>query len=119
MTYPDPDALREYAEEPMPFHDIGAADLRLVADRLLAEFDHVRYVYAPTQICVEVEDGEWEYIDGADGFELTHEEAWSRAIDLQIEEDFVCVTEFLTKDGRLHMFDAYWVLDHVVIKKPR
>lgn len=102
----------------MPFHDIAASDLELLDGNVIrVGYENVEYRFAPTQIIVEYERDERKNVDDLPGYDIDHREAWDRAIDLQIEEDFICISEFVEgPDGETHLFDAYWVLSSIVIE---
>lgn len=130
ITYPDPEQLRKYADEPMPFHKINASNIEmLVGERGITDGSlrwgagPVEYIWHPTYILVETERDEWERIEDISWYDMDHTDAWDKAIDLQIEEDFICVTEFISESGEAgdaipHQFDAYWVLQTVTINNP-
>lgn len=126
MSYPDPEQLKSYALEPMPFHEINASSLELMVDderfedyTLRCGFGNTEYLFRATYIMVETTPGEWEHIEDVSYFDMTHEEAWQPADDLQIEEDFICTTGIAsdTPDGPIQ-YDAYWLLAEVVIRNP-
>lgn len=123
-SYPDPEQLKTYALEPMPFHDIVASDLEIIGDEdgvvdgtLRVGYGDTEYRYRPGDIFVETSREEWEHIDDVDYYDMNHSHAFENAINFQIEEDFVRVTEFVTdNEGEPAQFDAYWVLETVTIR---
>lgn len=124
---PEPEELREWCKEMVPFTE-GFDDMKIGTELNqgdeylygLANVDKVvsvEYQYRPTQIKVEIEPGERVNVRTVPGLKLTHGEAWDRATDIQIEEDFVCVTDFVDRDGETCKYDAYWVIEHVEITR--
>jgi hypothetical protein len=125
--YPDPNKLLAYADEPVPFHNIGASDLEITEDDdempngvLCADCGNVEYHYHPSDINVETAPGEWESVEDVSHYDMDHPDAFDRAINLQIEEDFICATEFVTdSEGEPAQFEAFWVLETVTIHRLR
>ena len=113
MSYPEPQELREFAQEPMPFHEIHASDLELLDnDRIRVGYENVEYVYHPTYLRVEFADGEHERHEYPD-WEYVLEDVWNDGVDWEIQEDFICVT--MLSD---HRYEAYWVLEEITIENP-
>jgi hypothetical protein len=53
-------------------------------------------------------------------FEWEHDDAWEFGLDVEIAEDFICVTGMCQGDpDDPGQYDAYWILDRVTIKTPR
>lgn len=119
-SYPDPAQLQRYAEDPMPFHDIVASDLELADDeRLRYGAEHVAYQYHPTYIMVETERDEYTEASDLPWFDLSHAKAWNRAMNVEIQEDFIVASDLVTgPDGESHKYDAYWILETVTFKNP-
>lgn len=120
-SYPDPAELRTFEQEPMPFHEIITGNLELSDDGYLtAEKEHTRYRFCPTYVTVEKKEGEYENVEDVSFTDIDHIEAWERAIHADIQEDFVCVTEFVEGyNGDFHRFHACWVLESVEIENPK
>jgi hypothetical protein len=122
-SYPDPEQLRKFAENPMPFHGIVASDLELIENdermpdgTLRVGYGNVEYRFHPHYISVETEPGNWENVENVEQYDMNHQEIFDLSIDLQIEEDFICVTGFITNDeGETTQFDAYWILGKILI----
>lgn len=123
MSYPDPEQLKTYSMEPMPFHDVAGAPFQEVDDDLSdhavrADFGNVDYKYRATYIMVEMEEG-WKHIEEVPEITKDHDEAWKAAMDFQIEEDFICATGMVyDENDEPHQYDAYWLLADVTIRNP-
>ena len=114
MTYPDPDQLIDWAKEPMPFTEMEFND-DLTDDGYVIGVSHldettVEYSFRPTDMIIETEPDERR---PAYKTELTHGQAWCMAIDIEIGEDFICVTNIVDEN----QFDAYWVLESVTVSR--
>lgn len=124
-SYPDPAQLRRYAQNPMPFHEITAVDLRILEHHdefedgtIRVTKDNVEYTYRPGDIRVEVSPDEWEHVDDVDDVEMDHFDAWEETTDWQIEEDFIgTMGVFADHDGEVTQCEAFWVLDAVTISE--
>lgn len=113
-SYPEPEQLRKYAEEPMPFHEFTATDLELVEnDKIRVGIENVEYIYHPTYFLIDPGHEDWdrqkypEWVDKVDG-------VWKDSLDWEIQKDFICTTGF--SDGQ--KYEAYWVLETIEIENP-
>lgn len=122
MKYPDPDALREYAEEPMPFHDITPGDFEVregPAFVLDATFETTRYRYRPAYIRVDTDRDTAVFADPTQkDIPIDYESAWEQALDIDVAEDFLCATGCITVAGEAAKYDAFWMLSTVTIRNP-
>lgn len=121
-SYPDPKQLRAYARGPAPFHELDfdtceIGDDGTVTFRVRDSESDVEYVFEPTYIKVEVAPDEYEYVEEVDDVDMDHREAWDRALDTEIGEDFLCATDFTQHQGETAKYDAYWILDSVIINR--
>lgn len=129
-TYPEPDQLRSFANEPMPFHTIdpslvdanddaehsdenggesdGAAVLRSTHGR-------VTYEYKPAYINVETARDEWHRASDIEWVDVTHREAFEKADHVECSEDYI-IAKFVHPDPtQPYMIEAYWLLNSITI----
>jgi len=118
--YPDPKQLRAFAREPMPFHEVHASDLELLDDGALRHgVESVEYRWSAEYVVIETEPDEWERLSDLSGFDMSHPEAWNRADDIELNEDYVCATGVPDSvDPSVWMYEAYWLLDSITIERP-
>lgn len=119
--YPEPVQLRQFAKEPMPFHDVYLDDFEFEIDdeanitlRIRTDGQDVQYVYRPSYIRVEPEDPDKEATTirpNADQYVHINDVA----LDMQIEEDFICQTAFSEIGDHEGQLEAFWLLNKVII----
>lgn len=118
-SYPDPEQLRAYADEPMPFTEVADLDMNYQG-HLVGGSEGVEYDFRPSYIRVQPEDDDHYYVRPRDQVEFDHARAWSIALDVEVAEDYVCAhghaEKMLPRGG---MYEAFWILDTVTIARPR
>jgi hypothetical protein len=115
MNYPEPQELREFAQEPVPFHKIHASDLELLSDgRIRVGYENVEYVYHPTYLLEELENsnGERERYEYPN-WPVSASEIFEDSVEWEIVEDYICTT--FTVDG---WYEIYWVIEDITIENP-
>ena len=117
--YPDPDQLRAFAREPVPFHEVHASDLELLDDGTLRHgVESVEYRWPAEYTNVETAPGEWKRLKDVSHFDMSHREAWGTADNIRLTEDYVCATGVPDAEGpNIWMFEAYWVLGSITIRR--
>lgn len=125
-TYPDPAQLRAWAREPMPFTAQEGPDLRHDG-HLVAKADgdehaigRIEYDYSPGYIRFTPEEGEATTIEQMADATLDHAGCWTRADDIEMQEDFICATG-ITGDmvPQFGQFEAFWILETVTVTRLR
>lgn len=118
-SYPDPAQLRKYAEEPMPFHEFDhAGNFDAQTTEIRFEFDNVEYAFEPTYINIESEDRDYELVENVPDCNLDHYDAWYGALDVEIGKDFICATGMADRGADVAQYNAFWILEEVVISRP-
>lgn len=119
--YPDPEQLKTWAREMVPFTELG--DSTLDEDEYIvvtSEEDilQIEYHYRPTYIMVEVAPDEWKRLSDVSGHDISHEDVYEEALVSEEGEDFFCLTTHGSdEDGNDARYDAYWVLEETRIKR--
>lgn len=118
-TYPDPEQLKTYSRDPMPFHEITTSGLEITEDGTLRfPAGNVEYRFDPTYINVETAPEEWERVCDVSDFDMDHCDAFDRAGNLEVGEDYICATGPTDARAEPAQFDAYWLLGTVTITHP-
>jgi hypothetical protein len=116
-SYPDPDQLKTFAREPMPFHGFRVADLELLdTNHLRYGVENVEYRFAPAYINVETSEGEWERASDVEWVDVDHQEAWEKAEAWEEGEDFYIATYIHPDPEQPHQVHAYWILETIEIR---
>jgi len=110
-AYPDPKQLRQFTTEPVPFHELSDIEL-CDDDRIRCTVGNVEYVFHPTYVLEEVQDGEYDRYEYPET-PLPRNELFESRTDTQINEDYICMTLILDT-----LYEAYWVLEEITIENP-
>lgn len=113
IHYPDPEQLKTFAEEPMPFQEFHGTDLEMLEDgRIRVGIANVEYIYHPTYLLETDEYGEvtrFEYPD----WPISAKESFDDSMAISIVEDFI--SGVVPADEH---YEAYWVLEKIEIENP-
>lgn len=113
-SYPEPEQLREFTQEPMPFHEFHASDLELLEDdRIRVGIEDVEYTYHPTYLRVENNDENVHREEYPEWDDFVSD-VWEDSVDIEITEDYLCFF-MLNNDS---IYEAYWVLEEISISNP-
>lgn len=122
-SYPDPEQLKTWAGEMVPFTGgVSPGSVMLTDDGYLSRTDvedtfEVEYQYRPTYINVETAQDEWHRADDVSWADIDHEQAWDRAMNVEWGEDFISVTGMCPDPDQPAQFDAYWILETTTVTR--
>jgi hypothetical protein len=118
QNYPEPEELKAFAANPLPFHSLKPSDLALKQDGgLWAGCSPVYYVYGASYINLETAEGEWHRESDTDYYDLSFSQAWKEADNVVVEDDYVTASGLAP--GRVDdpaRYEAYWTLGTIKIR---
>lgn len=104
MTLPEPEQLREWANEPIPFHPITLEDYEISDDRseIIIKCDNVEYVYEYAYA--------HELLEHESTVDISAKEAYDDCIEWYFEGG-----DFIGTSG--YEYEAVWLLEQIVINR--
>jgi len=117
QKYPEPEELRSFAANPLPFHDLTASDVSIGRRWLSAQCPPVFYRYEPAYINLATAEGEWHRESDIDYYDLSFSQAWEYADNVVVEEDYAIASGLTPGDpADPARYEATWVLETIEIQ---